>query len=109
MVSGGSFFLGGLNKDTIVSHFDEWRYPQGPRGCLGSTPAVYTRVSAFVPWIKESMTNPDSFMQLYQETQISEELWDCEDGKQKIPKRYRCNKYPDCSDKSDEGNCSTPI
>ena len=51
----------------IVSHFDEWKDPQGPRGCLGSTPAVYTRVSAFVPWIKESMTNPDSFMQLYQE------------------------------------------
>ena len=51
----------------IVSRFDEWRDPQGPRGCLGSTPAVYTRVSAFVPWIKESMTNPDSFMQLYQE------------------------------------------
>ena len=51
----------------IVSRFDEWRDPQGPRGCLSSTPAVYTRVSAFVPWIKESMTNPDSFMQLYQE------------------------------------------
>ena len=50
----------------IVSTFDEWSELQGPRGCLGSMPAVYTRVSAFVPWIKESMTNPDSFMQLYQ-------------------------------------------
>jgi hypothetical protein len=93
----------------IVSRFDEWSKLQGPRGCLGSMPSVYTRVSAFVPWIKESMTNPDSFMQLYQETQIiSEDMWDCEDGKQTIPKRYHCNKYPDCSDKSDEGNCSTP-
>ena len=93
----------------IVSGFDEWSDQQGPSLCLGSMPSIYTRVSAFVPWIKESMTNPDSFMQLYQETQIIEELWDCEDGKQKIPKRYRCNEYPDCSDKSDEGNCSTPI
>ena len=42
---------------------------QGPGGCLGAKPALYTRVSAFVPWIKESMTkvsSPDSFMQLYQ-------------------------------------------
>ena len=42
---------------------------QGPRSCLGANPAVYTRVSAFVPWIKESMakaSNPSSFMQLYQ-------------------------------------------
>ena len=42
---------------------------QGPLGCLGAQPAVYTRVSAFVPWIKESMTKastPNSFMQLYQ-------------------------------------------
>jgi secreted trypsin-like serine protease len=41
----------------------------GPKACLGPMPDVYTRVSAFVPWIKESMTkvsNPDSFMQLYQ-------------------------------------------
>ena len=51
----------------IVSYVDECSELQGPRGCLGSMPAVYTRVSAFVPWIKESMTNPDSFMQLYQE------------------------------------------
>ena len=55
----------------IVSSSDEWgRYEQlGPRGCLNPKPAVYTRVSAFVPWIKESMTkasNPNSFMQLYQ-------------------------------------------
>ena len=42
---------------------------QGPGGCLGAKPAVYTRVSAFVPWIKESMnkaSNPNLFMQLYQ-------------------------------------------
>ena len=42
---------------------------QGPGGCLGAKPAVYTRVSAFVPWIKENMkkaSNPNSFMQLYQ-------------------------------------------
>ena len=41
----------------------------GPRSCLGANPAIYTRVSAFVPWIKESMTkasNPNSFMQLHQ-------------------------------------------
>ena len=54
----------------IVSADDEWSYPgQGPRGCLGPMPSVYTRVSFFVSWIKESMTkasNPDSFMQLYQ-------------------------------------------
>ena len=92
----------------IVSRFDEWSDQQGPSLCLGSMPSIYTRVSAFVPWIKESMTNPDSFMQHYQEKQISEEMWDCEDGKQTISKRYRCNNYPDCSDKSDEGNCSTP-
>ena len=49
---------------------EEWRRGRlGPKGCLGPKPAVYTRVSAFVPWIKESMTkvsSPDSFMQLYQ-------------------------------------------
>ena len=42
---------------------------QGPLACLGAKPAIYTRVSAFVPWIKDSMnkaSNPDSFMQLYQ-------------------------------------------
>ena len=52
----------------IVSGSGNW-VRQGPRGCLGAQPAVYTRVSAFVPWIKESMTkasNPNSFMQLYQ-------------------------------------------
>ena len=61
----------------IVSRFDEWSDQQGPSLCLGSMPSIYTRVSAFVPWIKESMTNPDSFMQHYQEKQISEEMWDC--------------------------------
>ena len=35
---------------------------EGPNGCLGPTPAVYTGVAAFVPWIKAS--NPDSFMRL---------------------------------------------
>ena len=54
----------------IVKSDDEWSYPgQGPIGCLGPMPGVYTRVSFFVSWIKESMTkasNPDSFMQLYQ-------------------------------------------
>ena len=54
----------------IVKSSDEWSYPgQGPRGCLGPMPDVYTRVSFFVSWIKESMakaSNPDSFMQLYQ-------------------------------------------
>ena len=53
----------------IVSHADEWSTKAGPRGCLCQEPDVYTRVSAFVPWIKESMTkasNPDLFMQLYQ-------------------------------------------
>ena len=52
----------------IVSQGDESR-GMGPKGCLGPMPDIYTRVSAFVPWIKESMTkisNPDSFMQLYQ-------------------------------------------
>jgi secreted trypsin-like serine protease len=52
----------------IVATSGNWK-EQGPLGCLGSQPAVYTRVSAFVPWIKESMTkasNPNTFMQLYQ-------------------------------------------
>ena len=52
----------------IVSGSGNW-VRQGPRGCLGAQPSVYTRVSAFVPWIKESMTkasNLNSFMQLYQ-------------------------------------------
>jgi secreted trypsin-like serine protease len=52
----------------IVSQSDE-NGGVGPKACLGPMPDVYTRVSAFVPWIKESMTkvsNPDSFMQLYQ-------------------------------------------
>ena len=52
----------------IVASLGNWGR-QGPLGCLGAKPAVYTRVSAFVPWIKESMTkasNPNSFMQLYQ-------------------------------------------
>jgi secreted trypsin-like serine protease len=53
----------------IVSSNDEGKNKQGPGGCLGAKPAVYTRVSAFVPWIKECMnkaSNSDSFMQLYQ-------------------------------------------
>ena len=52
----------------IVSSSHEGKN-QGPRSCLGANPAIYTRVSAFVPWIKESMTkasNPNSFMQLHQ-------------------------------------------
>ena len=52
----------------IVSQNDE-KGGMGPKGCLGPMPDVYTRVSAFVPWIKESMakaSNPDLFMQLYQ-------------------------------------------
>ena len=52
----------------IVATSGNWK-EQGPLGCLGAQPAVYTRVSAFVPWIKESMakaSNPNSFMQLYQ-------------------------------------------
>ena len=39
---------------------------QGPRGCLGPMPVYYTRVSAFVQWIKENMKKADSFMQFYQ-------------------------------------------
>ena len=54
----------------IVASSGNWNiYKQGPLGCLGAKPDVYTRVSGFVPWIKESMTkasNPNSFMQLYQ-------------------------------------------
>ena len=52
----------------IVSTSGNW-VRQGPRGCLGAQPTVYIRISAFVPWIKESMTkasNLNSFMQLYQ-------------------------------------------
>ena len=52
----------------IVATSGNWDR-QGPRGCLGAQPTVYTRVSAFVPWIKENMTkasNLNSFMQLYQ-------------------------------------------
>ena len=52
----------------IVSQSDE-KGGMGPKGCLGPMPDIYTRVSAFVPWIKESMakaSNPESFMQLYQ-------------------------------------------
>ena len=52
----------------IVASSGNWDRP-GPLGCLGAKPDVYTRVSAFVPWIKENMTkasNPNSFMQLYQ-------------------------------------------
>ena len=64
-VTSGKYELVG-----IVSSKHEWHHEQmGPRGCLGPNPAVYTRVSAFVPWIKESMAkvlNPDSFMQVYQ-------------------------------------------
>ena len=56
----------------IVASHDEFisgNELKGPRGCLGPKPEKYTRVSAYVPWIKESMakvSNPDSFMQLYQ-------------------------------------------
>ena len=52
----------------IVSSAAEGNNLQGPGGCLGAKPAVYTRISAFVPWIKESMNKasyPNSFMQLY--------------------------------------------
>ena len=52
----------------IVASLGNWGR-QGPLGCLGAKPDVYTRVSGFVPWIKENMTkasNPKSFMQLYQ-------------------------------------------
>ena len=55
----------------IVASSGNWN-KQGPLGCLGAKPDVYTRVSGFVPWIKESMTkasNPNSFMQLYQVSQ----------------------------------------
>ena len=63
-VTSGKYELVG-----IVSSFsfDVTLELQGPRGCLGTMPAVYTRVSEFIPWIKESMTkafNPDLFMQL---------------------------------------------
>ena len=56
----------------IVASHDEFisgNELKGPRGCLGPKPNKYTRVSAYVPWIKESMnkvSNPDSFMKLYQ-------------------------------------------
>jgi secreted trypsin-like serine protease len=53
----------------IVSGLKESSKLQGPKGCLGPMPILYTRVSAFVPWIKENMakaSNPDLFMQLYQ-------------------------------------------
>jgi hypothetical protein len=43
----------------------------------------------------------------FAETQKSEELWHCADGKQKIPKRYRCDEWPNCIDGSDERNCTT--
>ena len=65
-VASGKYVVVGIAS----SKNEDWRRGRlGPRGCLGPKPAVYTRVSAFVPWIKESMTkvsNPDSFMQLYQ-------------------------------------------
>jgi hypothetical protein len=53
----------------IVSGLKSPKKLQGPRGCLGTSPGVYGRVSSFVPWIKENMakaSNPDLFMQLYQ-------------------------------------------
>ena len=53
----------------IVSGLKNPKKSQGPRGCLGSSPGVYGRVSSFVPWIKENMakaSNPNLFMQLYQ-------------------------------------------
>ena len=46
-----------------------WKPMMGPGGSLGPKPGVYTRVSTFVQWIKESMTkssDPDYFMHLYQ-------------------------------------------
>ena len=63
-VTSGKYELVG-----IVSSFsfDVILELQGPRGCLGTMPVVFTRVSEFIPWIKESMTkasNPDLFMQL---------------------------------------------
>ena len=63
-VTSGKYELVG-----IVSSFsfDVTLELQGPRACLGTMPAVYTRVSEFIPWIKESMTkasNHDLFMQL---------------------------------------------
>ena len=45
--------------------FGKWRSSEGPRGCLDPMSYVYTKISDFVPWIKESMTKSDSLMQLY--------------------------------------------
>ena len=52
----------------IVAAGDEWSESQGPNGCLGRMPDIYTRVSAFVRWIKKNMkkaSNPDSFTELF--------------------------------------------
>ena len=53
----------------VVSGLKQSSKQLGPKGCLGPMPILYTRVSAFLPWIKENMakaSNPDLFMQLYQ-------------------------------------------
>ena len=63
-VTSGKYELVGIISSFS---FDVRSELQGPRGCLGTMPVVYTRVSEFIPWIKESMTkasNPDLFMQL---------------------------------------------
>ena len=62
-VASGKFEVVG-----IVAARDEWSEPQGPKGCLGPMPDIYTRVSAFVRWIKKNMkkaSNPDSFTELF--------------------------------------------
>ena len=62
-VASGKFEIVG-----IVAARDEWSELQGPKGCLGPMPDIYTRVSAFVQWIKNNMkkaSNADSFTKLY--------------------------------------------
>ena len=62
-VASGKFEVVG-----IVAARDEWSELQGPKGCLGPMPDIYTRVSAFVQWIKKNVkkaSNADSFTKLY--------------------------------------------
>ena len=62
-VASGKFEVVG-----IVASRDDFSEPQGPKGCLGPMPDIYTRVSAFVRWIKKNMkkaSNPDSFTELF--------------------------------------------
>ena len=60
-VTSGKYEVVGIVSYTPV---DGKTGMQGPLGCLVPMPAIYTRVSAFIPWIKKNMKKASKFMLL---------------------------------------------